>query len=124
MPIFAQHKVEPLVKAHRGNSRFELLPFAGPGRQRVRDFARFLEPSGAFWPRVRDFARFLGPSGGQAQRRAACKGHRRQGFEILCVFCKELQLSKCFLDPSGAFWLMVRFPVFLFFQTLRRFLGT
>ena len=28
-------------------------------KQRVRDFARFLEPSGAFWQKDRDFARFL-----------------------------------------------------------------
>ena len=33
----------------------------GTTSQRIRNFTRFLEPSGAFWPRVRDFARFFGP---------------------------------------------------------------
>ena len=51
-----------------------------------------LEPSGTFWPKVRDFARFLGPSGGQAQRRAACKGHRRQRVRDFVRFLERVPI--------------------------------
>ena len=71
VPFLARRNVELLAKVPRGSSRFEPLPFAGPGRHRVRDLLVFLNPLAHFGQMFNDFARFLGPSDDRAQRRAA-----------------------------------------------------
>ena len=85
-------------------------------RQRVRDFARFLELSGAFWPKIHDFARFFGPFGGRAQRQAACKwrirGRRSEKLFVFSnphgAFSHRVRVSAFFFNPLAHLWKRVR----------------